>query len=123
MNLLSLFIFFLYTSCSILLLLYGMNTYLILFLYLRKRNANLESDVATEASFAKHFEGRADLPVVTTQIPLYNEINVAERVIRAVAAIDYPRARHEIQVLDDSDDETCVLVDHIAAELRAAITP
>jgi cellulose synthase/poly-beta-1,6-N-acetylglucosamine synthase-like glycosyltransferase len=119
MNLLSLSIFALYTSCSLLLLLYGMNTYLILFLYLRKRHANVESDAATEADFAVHFAGREVLPVVTTQIPLYNEINVAERVIRAVAAMDYPKACHEVQVLDDSDDETCELVDRVAAELRA----
>ncbi|MBT64883.1 MAG: glycosyl transferase family 2 [Puniceicoccaceae bacterium] len=119
MNPLSLFVFVLYTSCSLLLLLYGMNTYLLLFLYLRKRNAHLESDAATEAQFVQHFADREDLPVVTTQIPLYNEINVAERVIRAVAAIDYPSACHEIQILDDSDDETCALVDQAAADLRA----
>lgn len=66
MNLLSLSVFALYTSCSLLLLLYGMNTYLILFLYLRKRNANVASDAATEADFASHFAGREDLPIVTT---------------------------------------------------------
>lgn len=118
MDLLSLIVFALYTSCSLLLLLYGLNTYLVLFLFMRKRNVNLVSDVETEKRFAEHFQGRADLPIVTTQIPLYNEINVAERVIRAVAAIDYPHACHEIQVLDDSDDETCALVDQVAAELR-----
>ncbi|MDQ8193763.1 glycosyltransferase [Coraliomargarita sp. SDUM461004] len=118
MNLLSLLVFILYTSCSVLLLFYGINTYLVLYLYLRKRQANLESDISTEAQFSDHFQGREDLPVVTTQIPLYNEVNVAERVIRAVAAMDYPLACHEIQVLDDSDDETCALVDQVAADLR-----
>lgn len=118
MDLLSSLLFILYTSCSVLLLLYGLNTYLMLFLFLRKRKSNLASDAATEQQFATHFAGRKDLPIVTTQIPLFNEINVAERVMRAVAAIDYPSSRHEIQVLDDSDDETCALVDGVAEDLR-----
>ena len=66
----------------------------------------------------KTFENTAALPHVTTQIPLYNEANVAERVILAVAAIDYPTNKHEIQILDDSTDETCTIVDQIAASLR-----
>jgi len=118
MDLFSSLLFILYTSCSVLLLLYGLNTYLILFLFLRKRKSNMASDAATEQQFDAHFAGREDLPIVTTQIPLFNEINVAERVMRAVAAIDYPASRHEIQVLDDSDDETCALVDRVAEDLR-----
>ncbi|MEN8662611.1 MAG: glycosyltransferase [Lentimonas sp.] len=115
---LSTLILVLYTICSLLLLLYGLNTYIIIHLFLRKRQANAASDASTEASFLDRFEAADALPVVTTQIPLYNEINVAERVIRAVAEIEYPQACHEIQILDDSDDETCALVDGIAAELR-----
>lgn len=46
------------------------------------------------------------LPVVTVQLPLYNELYVAERLIDAVAALDWPRDRLQIQVLDDSTDET-----------------
>jgi cellulose synthase/poly-beta-1,6-N-acetylglucosamine synthase-like glycosyltransferase len=45
-------------------------------------------------------------PVVTIQLPLYNEMYVADRLIEAVSHIDYPRDRLEIQVLDDSTDET-----------------
>jgi cellulose synthase/poly-beta-1,6-N-acetylglucosamine synthase-like glycosyltransferase len=46
------------------------------------------------------------LPVVTIQLPLYNEMYVADRLIDAVCRIEYPRDRLEIQVLDDSTDET-----------------
>src|ERR1700758_4476335 len=46
------------------------------------------------------------LPRVTVQLPIYNEVYVVERLIGAVAAIDYPRDLLEIQVLDDSSDET-----------------
>ncbi len=44
-------------------------------------------------------------PRVTVQLPLYNERYVAERLMRAVAALDYPRDRLEVQVLDDSTDD------------------
>ena len=51
------------------------------------------------------------LPVVTVQLPLYNEAYVAERLIDACARLDWPRRRLEIQVLDDSNDETSGLVE------------
>jgi cellulose synthase/poly-beta-1,6-N-acetylglucosamine synthase-like glycosyltransferase len=54
------------------------------------------------------------LPVVTIQLPLFNESTVAARLLDAVAAIDYPSHLLEIQVLDDSTDETRALVrDHV----------
>src|SRR3989475_7412409 len=46
------------------------------------------------------------LTVVTIQLPLYNEMYVADRLIDAVCRLDYPRELLEIQVLDDSIDET-----------------
>lgn len=49
-------------------------------------------------------------PAVTVQLPIYNELYVAERVIEAAARLDYPPDRLEIQVLDDSTDETVQLV-------------
>lgn len=58
-------------------------------------------------------------PRVLTQLPLYNEAFVAERLLRAVTALDYPRELHQVQVLDDSTDETSGIVDRIVQELRA----
>lgn len=52
----------------------------------------------------------ARLPRVLVQLPLYNERYVASRLIRAVAALDYPRELLEIQVLDDSTDDTPAIV-------------
>ena len=46
------------------------------------------------------------LPTVTVQLPIYNERYVVERLIRAACALDYPADRLEIQVLDDSTDDT-----------------
>src|SRR5919201_1595365 len=53
----------------------------------------------------EHFD-EAGLPHVTVQLPLFNEMYVVERLVKAVTEIDYPRERLEIQVLDDSTDET-----------------
>ena len=57
-------------------------------------------------------------PRVTIQLPIYNERYVAERLLEAAAAVDYPRDRLEIQVLDDSSDETRTLVERKVIELR-----
>ncbi len=56
----------------------------------------------------KHPEANSpvDLPLVTVQLPLYNEMYVVERLIESVCALDYPIEKLEIQVLDDSTDET-----------------
>ncbi|MEM9554963.1 MAG: cellulose synthase family protein [Acidobacteriota bacterium] len=59
-------------------------------------------------------------PTVTVQLPIYNERYVAERLIDAVCALDYPADRLEIQVLDDSDDDTAALVAARVAAQRAA---
>jgi cellulose synthase/poly-beta-1,6-N-acetylglucosamine synthase-like glycosyltransferase len=60
---------------------------------------------------------QAEAPVVTVQLPLYNERTVAARLIRAVGALDWPRERLEIQVLDDSIDETRAIVEDEVGEL------
>ncbi|WP_370299798.1 cellulose synthase family protein [Roseivirga thermotolerans] len=51
-----------------------------------------------------------EYPMVTVQLPVYNELYVVERLIDAVARFDWPKERLEIQVLDDSDDETVELI-------------
>ncbi len=50
------------------------------------------------------------VPFITVQLPVYNELHVVERLLDAVAAIDYPANKIEIQVLDDSTDETSALI-------------
>lgn len=61
-----------------------------------------------------------NLPVITVQLPVFNERFVVERLIDAVAALDYPRERLQIQVLDDSTDDTTVLAAARVAHHRAA---
>src|SRR5687767_4518692 len=57
-----------------------------------------------------------DLPVITVQLPLFNEMYVVERLVKAVTEIDYPRKKLEIQVLDDSTDETVRLAEATVAK-------
>ena len=58
----------------------------------------------------KKYTPPAQWPAVTVQLPIYNERYVVNRLIDAVAALDYPRDQLQIQVLDDSDDETQQLI-------------
>ena len=58
------------------------------------------------------------LPLVTVQLPIYNELYVSERVIGAACELDYPRDRLQIQVLDDSTDETSVLIAQVIERFR-----
>ena len=60
-----------------------------------------------------------DLPSITVQLPLFNELYVVERLLKAVTEIDYPRERFEIQVLDDSTDETVMLAEATVAKYAA----
>ncbi|WP_428267446.1 cellulose synthase family protein [Haliangium sp.] len=61
----------------------------------------------------------AQRPMVTVQLPLYNERYVAERLLDAVAALDWPRRRLHIQILDDSSDDTADICRAKAEALRA----
>ncbi len=63
---------------------------------------------------------RGALPTITVQLPIYNEYWVAERVIDAVARLDWPAELLEIQVLDDSTDSTQEIVAQAVKRWRAA---
>ena len=60
-----------------------------------------------------------DLPRVTVQLPLFNELYVVERLLKAVTEIDYPHDKLEIQVLDDSTDETASVAAAVVAKYAA----
>ncbi len=76
-----------------------------------KNNPNIKYD-----AFAI---GDRDVPFVTVQLPMYNEMYVAERIIDQVCLQEYPKDRFEIQVLDDSTDETKELVSKIVEKYKA----
>jgi cellulose synthase/poly-beta-1,6-N-acetylglucosamine synthase-like glycosyltransferase len=64
-------------------------------------------------------ELQKDLPIVTIQLPMYNEYNVVERLVKAVCKIKYPIEKLEIQVLDDSTDDTIALASKVVEEYKA----
>jgi len=84
-----------YFFVLIVLAIYGWHRYYLVYLYLSNRDK--------EPTLGPPLD---PLPAVTIQLPLYNEMYVADRLIDAVCRIDYPRELLEIQVLDDSCDET-----------------
>ena len=93
-----------FSSCF--LFAYGANL-----VYLSLRAARLPPPTAPEPV-------GSNFALVTVQLPIYNERYVAERVIDAAAALDWPRDRLRIQVLDDSDDETVAIVSARVASWR-----
>src|SRR6476659_3940939 len=84
-----------YFFVLIVLAIYGWHRYYLVYLYMRNRDKEPKPGPALDP-----------LPAITVQLPLYNEMYVADRLIASVCAIDYPRERLELQVLDDSTDET-----------------
>lgn len=111
-------IFGLYAIASIGLFTYGVNCYWLLYIYLR----NHRQQVVQDRRMLRRFYatgGMEKLPVVTTQLPVFNEANVIERLIRSVCAIEYPAGKHEIQVLDDSIDGSESIAAALVEEMRA----
>ncbi|MGQ0796910.1 MAG: cellulose synthase family protein [Methanobacteriota archaeon] len=92
---------------SLALFAYAANWYHLTYRWLRLRRARPASTTAPSS-----------IPLVTVQIPVYNERYVVRRLLSAVAAFDWPRERFEIQVLDDSDDDTTGIVREVVERLR-----
>ncbi|MBE7506345.1 MAG: glycosyltransferase [Planctomycetia bacterium] len=88
---------------------YGVHRYCLVYLYYKySRNTPRQT-----ACFLQR-------PRVTIQLPMFNEQFVAQRVIEAACRIEYPRDRLEIQVLDDSTDETVEIARSTCDRMRAA---
>src|SRR5881409_2646933 len=96
-----------YLSVLIGLSAYGIHRYFIIYLFLKNRKREPVPD--------RQFE---QLPKVTVQLPIFNEIYVVERLLRSVSELDYPRELLQIQVLDDSTDDTREVTAVCAKELR-----
>src|SRR4051794_36520574 len=88
-----------WTICYFLVLLglslYGLHRYVIVYLFLKNRRLVPQP----KSRFT-------ELPRITVQLPIFNEQYVVERLLRSVAQLKYPRELLQVQVLDDSTDET-----------------
>jgi cellulose synthase/poly-beta-1,6-N-acetylglucosamine synthase-like glycosyltransferase len=98
-----------YLALIILLSFYGLHRYWILYLYFRYYKWVKPAPIPSLPD---------PLPVVTIQLPVYNERYVVERLIEAVCRLDYPKDRLEIQVLDDSTDDTTEILRERIAGLK-----
>ena len=85
----------LYFLTLVVLAVFGFHRYIMVFLYYRHRDRR-----------ARPLPPPARLPRVTVQLPLYNEMYVVDRLVDSVCRIRYPKELLEIQILDDSVDET-----------------
>src|SRR5450432_1404719 len=108
-----------YFAVLLALAMYGLHRRHLVWTVLRhqRRLRNLKEGVPALPS--EGIEENDSLPHVTLQLPLYNEATVADRLLEHAAAIEWPRSRFEIQVLDDSTDETRALVRDKVEALRA----
>ena len=102
-----------YFAVMIVLAIYGFHRYTLVWLYYRhRRNATHEP--------LSQFE---KLPRVTVQLPIFNEQFVVDRLIDSICRLDYPRELLQIQVLDDSTDETKEVAQAIVERYRALGNP
>jgi cellulose synthase/poly-beta-1,6-N-acetylglucosamine synthase-like glycosyltransferase len=101
-----------YFTILVILSIYGMHRYFLTYIYLRNRSKAPKPRETFEA-----------LPRVTVQLPIYNERYVVERLLEAVTRLDYPRQLLEIQVLDDSTDETRIVCSRLVSEYARAGYP
>jgi cellulose synthase/poly-beta-1,6-N-acetylglucosamine synthase-like glycosyltransferase len=98
----------LYFLTLVILAVFGLHRYVMVFLYFRHRDRR---------ALPAAPPGR--LPRVTVQLPIYNEMYVVERLLDSVCGIDYPKELLEIQVLDDSTDETRTIAAAAVERYRA----
>lgn len=90
---------------------YGLHRLWMVWTVLRLRRGGDQSDAGPRLE---------SLPSVTVQLPMYNEANVAQRIIEATAALSYPRELLQIQVLDDSTDESAAVARQCCQRLADA---
>jgi cellulose synthase/poly-beta-1,6-N-acetylglucosamine synthase-like glycosyltransferase len=102
-----------YFIVMIILAFYGIHRYQLVWLYFRNKRNEAHSDAPPA-----RFEEDA-LPFVTIQLPIYNEQFVIDRLLDACCRLDYPRDRFEIQLLDDSTDETVGVASAIVARFAS----
>lgn len=108
------FLFYAYLACMTVLFVFSMHNFIMIYYFLKHRD-----DHPQPSEDWVHLP-EEKLPVITIQLPIFNESTVAERLILATSQLDWPKNKLEIQVLDDSTDDTVQLtracVERLAAQ-------
>jgi len=107
-----LIIIIIYTLALLLIFFYSLAQLNLYFNYLKAKKSNQDCETF-------NLNNPHEVPYVTIQLPLYNEKYVVERLLNNIATIEYPKDRLEIQVLDDSTDESVLQTKDQIEELRA----
>ena len=96
---------------------YGFHSYFMIILFYRKQKKARKKVIETVNTF---YETNSDknLPFVTIQLPVYNEAEIVKRLMLSATEVDYPNDKLEIQVVDDSTDNTVEIIDRYTEELR-----
>jgi cellulose synthase/poly-beta-1,6-N-acetylglucosamine synthase-like glycosyltransferase len=115
MGILNSLLFVVYCLALFLFFLWGINCYVLIFLQRRARDSMLRQD---EEVWKAWQASNRELPRVTVQLPIYNECYVIQRLIDTVVRLNYPQDRLEIQILDDSTDETTALATSLMEHYR-----
>jgi len=96
---------------------YGMNCYLLMIYYRLKRSKALRQHAEINNNFYKNHPVK-NWPRVTIQLPIFNERYVVQRLIESVCRFDYPKELLEIQLLDDSTDDTIDIAKALAKQIK-----
>ena len=108
---------FVYLFALVSLFTYGVNCYILMVFYLFNYPKTINTHEEIKEDFYKKFSSK-NWPHTTIQLPIYNELYVVERLIESVCRIDYPRNLIEIQVLDDSTDDTTEIAKAMVEKMR-----
>ncbi len=108
-----------YLSALTALFTYGMNCWFLMLFYRRNCSKAAQKHAELKNIFSQNVPS-GKWPHVTIQLPIYNERYVVERLIESVCRIDYPGNLLEVQVLDDSTDDTVQIARAVVAKKKAA---
>jgi cellulose synthase/poly-beta-1,6-N-acetylglucosamine synthase-like glycosyltransferase len=118
---------FIYLFALMALFTYGMNCWFLMLVYRLKYPQAVKKHQKIKEIFYQNVPAgdwphvtAGDWPHVTIQLPIYNERYVVERLIETVCRIDYPKNLLEVQVLDDSTDDTVQIAGAMVAKMKAA---
>ena len=117
MQVLSYLLVTVYVIALVSLFAYGINCYVLMFLHRFHRKKAEHRERKLQEQFSARVS-KERLPKVTIQLPIFNEKYVVERLLQSATAISYPKELLEIQVLDDSIDETVEIVRRAVSEYQ-----
>ncbi|MEO0135974.1 MAG: glycosyltransferase [candidate division WOR-3 bacterium] len=102
-------ILFIYTLVLLVLFFYSIHSYVLLFLHIKYRRNRIKDEKNCNLTLKEY-------PEVTIQLPIFNEKFVVRRLINSVLMVDYPKEKLEVQILDDSTDETTAIIEELIEE-------